>query len=302
MPLEFSKMTAQQIETLPRDETVFFFPVGPIEDHGPHLPVGLDLAVATRLCALAGERLEREQPAWKAVLMPSVALGVEAQTSRIALTVRAHVLRDWLVDSCRALERQGFSQFVCFSGVIAPRQLAAIEDASRLLWKNGILKRRAKRARLASASSALVTAREVLLSPFWPAPQEHGGANDTSLALAIAKGVVEPLYSALPPVEQDSGALAHGILRARGQLSGYWGDPTLATAERGQEILNSQIETLWPKLRAVWQGAAAHRVFRSWYGILPPNQSFFRSWVLAAVLAAFVLLSLWTLAQWSGSF
>lgn len=300
MPLEFAKLTAQQIETLPRGETVFFFPVGPMEDHGPHLPVGLDLAVATRLCALTAERLEREQPNWKAVLMPSVALGVEAQTGRIALTVRAHVLRDWLVDSCRSLERQGFCQFVCFSGIIAPRQLAAIEDASRLLWKNSFLKSRARRPRLASASSRLVRARSVWHSPFWPTPREHGGAVDTSLSLAIARGIVDPMASALPPISRDSSAFSHGIQRARGQVSGYWGDPAKATAEQGHLLFTEQVDEVWPQLRAVWQGAVAHRVFRSWYGILPPNQSFFRSWLLAFGLAFAVLASLWILSQWSG--
>lgn len=299
MPLEFAKLTAQQIDTLSREKTVFFFPVGPIEDHGPHLPVGLALAIATKQCQLAGERLERELPDWKAVLMPSVALGVESQTGRLALTVRAHVLRDWLVDSCRALHKVGFTQFVCFSGILSPRQLAAIEDASKLLWKNALLKRKAARPHLVSASSALVDSAVVWHSPFWPAPEEHGGALDTSLALAIARGIVDPISSALPAVAPSHGVIGHGLQRARGKVSGYWGDPTQASAERGQELYSQQLERIWPKLLLVWNGANPHRTFRSWYGILPPNQSFFRSWILALVLAVTVIAMLWVLAQMS---
>ena len=53
MPIELTKITASQVQLLPREKTVFFFPVGPLEDHGPHLPLGLDMEEASRLCFLA---------------------------------------------------------------------------------------------------------------------------------------------------------------------------------------------------------------------------------------------------------
>ena len=60
MPRWLERMTADEIEALPRGSTVVFFPVGLIEDHGPHLPVGLDLDEAEVLCRMAAERLEAD--------------------------------------------------------------------------------------------------------------------------------------------------------------------------------------------------------------------------------------------------
>src|SRR4051794_35831940 len=111
MPIVMIKVSSPQLEGLPRDKTVFFFPVGPLEDHGPHLPVGIDLVESAQLCLLAAQRLEAQMPGWVGVIMPRAALGVDSNTTRIAITVRPHVLRDWLVDSCRSLIRVGFCHF-----------------------------------------------------------------------------------------------------------------------------------------------------------------------------------------------
>lgn len=293
MPLEFSKLSATQFETLDREKTVFFFPVGPLEDHGPHLPMGLDLAHATKLSMMAGERLEQEKPGWKAVLMPSLALGVDANTTTLAITVRAHVLRDWLIDSCRSLVRDGFMHFVCFSGNAGPKHLTAVEEAGRILWRSHWYRRRSKKPRLVSASSAMVTARQVLRSPFWPSPPEHGGSADTSVALAMAKSLVDPVYTSLPQVDGSDSALGRLVRRMRRQANGYWGDPAHATAAQGEKMLQDTIDRVFPKLNAVWEGANPRWIFRSWYGILPPNQSFFRAWLLAVAVAGVFFAMVW---------
>ena len=44
--LQFEEMSWKKIDELPRDKTVFFVPISPLEEHGPHLPVGTDLLTA----------------------------------------------------------------------------------------------------------------------------------------------------------------------------------------------------------------------------------------------------------------
>src|SRR4051812_37569151 len=132
MPLKFLQLTSVQLEGLSRETTVFFFPVAPLESHGPHLPLGLDLWEASRLCLMSAQKLETELPEWKGVLMPELPLGIDSNTHRVRFTVRPHVLRDWLVDSTKHLVDLGFLHFVCFSGHLGPRQLTAIEEAGTL--------------------------------------------------------------------------------------------------------------------------------------------------------------------------
>jgi creatinine amidohydrolase/Fe(II)-dependent formamide hydrolase-like protein len=303
MPLELARITSQKLGELSRDKTVFFFPVGPMEDHGPHLPLGLDPLEAQTLCIMAAEKLERDLPGWVGVLMPTVPLGVNSDTTRIAITVRGHVLRDWLVDACRSLERVGFAHFVCFSGHLGPHQLTAIEDAGKLVrWRGPLtaILRLLKsgsgpRPSLISASSAMVSGKEVLRSPLWPDALEHGSRRDTSVGLAldlVPPAEVETLASrqTVPRVEP---LLARLLARMGRRIDGYWGTTAPAQANRalGEATLRGSLDEIFPKLRAVWEGANPNMLFRSWYSILPPNQSFFRAWLFAAIV--FILLLFW---------
>jgi creatinine amidohydrolase len=299
MPIELSKISSSQLSRLPRDETVFFFPVGPIEDHGPHLPMGMDLMEAERLSWLTAQKLEDEKPGWVGVILPQVPLGIDANTTRITLTVRPYVLRDWLVDSCRALTRMGFVHFVCFSGHLGPKQLTAIEDAGKLIRRFSILKKLTSKFRsarlvptLISANSGLISAKDVLRSPLWPDPKEHGGKRDTSVALAIGGDcVVDPLYKNLINKDLDSSSIKRVWNRVTNQVEGYWGNPQESEPGLGEAVLNEQVKSIFPKLRVIWEGAPPASLFRSWYSIIPPNKSFYRIWLL--LIAILILFSSW---------
>ena len=143
--------------------------------------------------------------------MPCAPLGIDSNTTRVAVTVRGHVLRDWLVDGCRSLIRAGFLHFVCFSGNLGPKQLTAIEEAGKSIrrsgrwgrWAGVMARRNSVSPTLISASSALTSWKDVLASPFGPDPEEHGGRRDTSIALAISKDLVDPSYACLPKMERE---------------------------------------------------------------------------------------------------
>lgn len=292
MPIELTQISAFELETLPREKTVFFFPVGPLEDHGPHLSMGLDLEESARLCFLVAHHMEEEMPGWVGVIMPQAPLGIDSNTTRIAITVRPHVLRDWLVDASRSLMRLRFCHFVCFSGQVGPKQLTAIEEAGLIIRKYGRWRRWGHRwiglpepgPTLVSAQSAQIPLREVLKSPFWSDPLEHGGKRDTSIALAIHQNGVRPQYKTLPQVLREPSRWMRNLHRRSKRTSGYWGDPSRAEASFGENELMKTLDDVFPKLRAVWEGSNPNSIFRSWYSILPPNKSFFKAWILVVCI------------------
>lgn len=299
MPQKLSHLTSQQLDTLTREKTVFFLPVGPLEDHGPHLPLGLDLEEAEHLSERAAQRLENEKPGWVGVVFPKIPLGIDSDTTQTAITVRPYVLRDYLVDSCRSLNRRGFVHFVCFSGHLGPKQLTAIEEAGILLRREGRLRRIGlwsvgkpqSAPTLVSANSALIRSKFVKFMPFWPDPQEHGGLRDTSVALVVAKDQVDASFRFLPLMVRARSKWVRMKERTQHRLAGYWGDPSQANATVGEAQLGSELDQIFPKLRAVWEGANPNAVFRSWYSIFPVNRSFFKAWILA--LSIFTLICLW---------
>ncbi|MGK5085561.1 creatininase family protein [Bdellovibrionota bacterium FG-1] len=309
MALEFTQMTGSQFDLLSPEKTVFFFPVGPLEDYGPHLPLGLALAEATSLCQRMAQRIETEMQGWTAVIMPTAPLGLDTATSKLALSVRPHVLRDWLVDACDGLIRSGHLHFVCFSGNLGPKQLTAIEEAGALIqkrtrwrrfWRN-LSGRRALQPlpALISASSAKVSPQTVWQSPLFFAPAEHGGRRDTSVALALDPKKVISTFAALPGKERPESTLwRQKWVHHFGKSQGYWGKPAESTAQWGESVLQETIQELFPKIKAVLEGADPQLLFRSWYSIFPSNRTFFKAWMLAfafgAVLLTWVFLNLWS--------
>jgi creatinine amidohydrolase/Fe(II)-dependent formamide hydrolase-like protein len=303
MTVEFVRLTSTQLLALPRAKTAFFFPVAPLEEHGPHLPMGLDLLEATELCRRAGERLENEMPGWRAVLMPAAPLGIDSNTQVLALTVRAHVLRDWLVDACEGLTRAGFFHFVCFSGHLGPKQLTAIEEAGGMIRKGTRWIRLARKLRgakvdstlplptLVSACSTQVPAAAVRGSPLFLDAREHGGRRDTSVALAMDATLVDPGYASLEARSWSSPShWGRAWLRITRKASGFWGKPAEASAAWGQGVLQGSMDEIFPKLRAVLEGADPNLLFRSWYSVIPLNRTFFKSWLLAMSFTALLLL------------
>ncbi len=89
MALHFDKISATRLLSLSRETTVFFFATGALEDHGPHLPLGLATLHASKQVELCAERLESEKPGWTAVIMPAMPLSIDSHTTSLGLTVRA---------------------------------------------------------------------------------------------------------------------------------------------------------------------------------------------------------------------
>jgi hypothetical protein len=64
--------TASQIAALDRQRTIFILPVGMLEPHGPHLPIGADTLAVGYEAGGAARRVARDLAGWSIVMMPAV--------------------------------------------------------------------------------------------------------------------------------------------------------------------------------------------------------------------------------------
>lgn len=288
------KMRAPDLRKLPRERTIFFIPVGPIEDHGDALPLTLDLYEARMLAEKTSARLIEK--GWFCVIAPAAALGVDANTSALGIKVRPHILRDYLVDFSNSLASQGFRYFCVVTGNAGPRQLTVIEEAGKFLRKRhlrfGVFPN-SRAPVLISGNSVLIDESEKSHSSFFMAPKEHGGARDAGVALASAPELVdEKLLRTLAPIETRGNLFQRWRDGRSGKLIGYWGNPAAGDAKQGAALIDEKAQTLAIKLQAAIEGGKPHALFKSWYSLVPSNQSLFRVWILVFFLT--VMLATWT--------
>ena len=79
--------------------------VSPLEEHGPHLPVGVDAFAARHFAETIAERLVAARPGWSAVLVPTLHLGSFTFETVGTISVRQRVVRDAMVDYGESLAR-----------------------------------------------------------------------------------------------------------------------------------------------------------------------------------------------------
>jgi creatinine amidohydrolase/Fe(II)-dependent formamide hydrolase-like protein len=293
MIASFSLLHPRDLETLQRELTVFLFPVGGLEQHGPHLPFGTKLLQAEIMARKLAEGLEKRLSAWNFVLMPLIPLTVDGITNRLALPVRPHVVRDAVVDQAEHLKRLGFKNFIIVNSHLSPKQITALEDAAKIV--NGRFRWLGKKFQMVSLSGALVDAKTVFESPMIALPEEHGGERDTSFMLAHDAASVLGTYKELQAIPRPKASIPRFFDYLNERIDGYWGRPDQASPQNGETDFSTEMNLLIERLIPWLEKGQGSGQFLSAYRFFPFNGSFFKAYILSIIL--FVLMMIW--AVWS---
>ena len=262
--LHVEAMTWPELHALDREHTVILIPFSPLEEHGPHLPIGTDLFVARHFAEGIAQRLEATRPELITVLAPPVPLGAGTIPMAGSVNIHAELVFDVARQVGTAYARDGFRYIVFINGHMGAWHLLALENAAHAVSKRfGVY---------ALAPSASV-AREVILrramagsldGTMAAADQReflnanHSGMLETSLMLAIHPELVKTDYARLPRLSRAA------MLSWRGRHSttwaGYMGDPAKAAAVWGEIAIAQLVEAGAALiLRVVDHGARAAR-------------------------------------------
>lgn len=133
----FQELTWNELGTWAREGAIAMVALGPMEDHGPHLPAGVDLYLAQGFVKELGQRLER-QSGRAIIVLPSIPLGAQLQYSLGCLRLRANSLRSVVRNLGRELAREGFEACVVVTAHGAASHLAALEVACRQVSRSGL--------------------------------------------------------------------------------------------------------------------------------------------------------------------
>lgn len=223
---------------------VFLVPVAPLEDHGPHLPAGVDLILSEGFARELGEGLEARVPSATAVMLPPLALGASRLRSLGCLRVRPATLRHAVVELGRELEIEGARRVVFVSAHLAAGHMAALERACHSLSR-GRLQAMAPAGRLGYllfTGKLQARMEESLGRPLTEVEKQavgydlHGGAVETSLMLRFRPDLVAEWYRELPNHAVTPEEIMKGLGRSLRTHRGYFGNPALATEDLARAL------------------------------------------------------------------
>lgn len=229
---DWQDLTMPDFEAARELSRTVLLPVGSLEEHGPHLPLGTDLFHALELA-------RRVAPATGALVAPPLFYGVCRSTREHPGTVSlsGDTLRTLVKDLGREFFRQGFANLVILSGHAGGTHMAALLEAGETLLEE------LPRARVAVVN-VLDLLREVLgENPHLVRTKgdAHAGEVETALMLAahprLVKGTAPAEWPAFPK---------YILVRDKRRYwpGGVWGDPAPATAAQGEEILQAEARRL----------------------------------------------------------
>ena len=231
------EMSTPALDALDRERTAVVLTISPLEEHGPHLPVGVDAFAARHFARAVAERLVASRPGWSVVLAPTLHLGSFTFESVGTVSVRQRVVRDTLVDYGRSFARARFRWIFVANGHGGPGHLAALDEASAIV---------SRRYDVTMASLSGYLAWEFFRGRYLPkieaalgrtlsdeerkafSEDAHGGWWETSLMLMLRPELVDESYRDLPPARYGFAQRLIPNYALRGGGQGYVGHPALA--------------------------------------------------------------------------
>ncbi len=195
-------------------------PVGALEAHGPHLPLGSDQIQAEVTSRMLAERLD-------AVVAPTLPYGVAPEASRFAGTVSLpmHDLERYAAGILGELARMGVRRILVISGHAQRSHMAALREAADYTMRGYP----GTRIVVLSDYDFVYELRGELAPP----GDGHGGLLETSRVLALAPQTVGP---ARPVVANRGSAFVPGPQGPESWPESVIGDTRPASAEIGQKI------------------------------------------------------------------
>jgi len=238
----WSELSSEHLAAAARDpRTVVVMPIGAIEQHGRHLPVDVDIHLASEVCEAVAARSD------DVLLAPPVPWGFSASHEAFAgtLSLTGDTYLALLRDLCASVLRSGF------------RTLLLVNGHNGNMWIAGQVA--AEIAPRTDAFVGVVTYFDLTLDVFEAGRRSalggegHAGELETSLELHLRPALVGEERDARPVRRSTEfgfadlgrrGNVVAGFNLERDYAEGVMGDPRPATAELGERLFAAATERL----------------------------------------------------------
>ena len=227
------RKTADEIMEL--DPEIAIIPVGSLEQHGPHLPVMTDWAIAAEL----GQRVAEKMGAF---LVPAIPVSTcrEQMGKKGSVWMEPVTFYQMMTDMIMSLKLQGFKKvgiLQCHGGIFIMTPLVRDLNARNNPDLMVALAYSGQFSPQLYAEGLLETNTEL-----------HAGEGETAKMLALAPETVHMDRAVdCVPTEVTRPYLSYGSI-FRASPTGVWGEPSYATAEKGEKIFERTAELMVEEL------------------------------------------------------
>jgi len=246
--VRWDNLTSPQIKELAKQQAIVLLPVGSIEQHGPHLPVGCDSILSTAVAERAAAELTKLGKA--CVVAPTLTVANSRHhmnfTGTMTLTLETFV--KVLQEYCECIAAHGFRKIALINGDGGnnhPAQAALVSINERLGFPVYFL------AYWEGAASYLAEVLETQTRI------NHACEGETSLMLAVNDALVDPIY------KQTQGQLTDPVLRLvptyhrfdTCTVNGVMGNSYAASKEKGEKLVAAFVTSIVDILQqdALWE-------------------------------------------------
>lgn len=223
-------MTWDEAERALGPDTVVVLPLGAgAKEHGYHLRLSNDETLMRWLTARVIERCD-------VVVAPPITYGYypafEAYPGSISISLETS--RDMIVDACRSLARHGPKRFYVLNTGVSTRH--ALGPATEILAREGVALRWTNLREVLEPLE-----KQVAEQPFG----SHADEIETSMMLYIAPETVDMSKARREcSVEGPAPLVRDEKLPGTYSESGCYGDPTLATREKGRFVVDGWVDAV----------------------------------------------------------
>jgi creatinine amidohydrolase len=237
-----------QIDALDRERTMFILPIGMLEEHGPHLPIGSDtFGVAFEAQGVA-RRVARALPGWNVVVMPMIDYGTTGANviggqllHPGTYGIRQSTVRSLVADIGAQVALNRFKWIFVLTGHGAPPHGMAVNEAcdfvsesfgATMLHVSGLFR---------ADDTIQANGRAISAKHFSPAELSsfgldvHAGVSETSGILALRPDLVPSSYKQLPAQVGHTREELQAVAKTPG-WQGYVSSPARATAAYGHAV------------------------------------------------------------------
>ncbi len=234
-------LTWVEAERVLKPDTIVVLPLGAqAKEHGPHLKLKNDWLIAEYLKQRVRERVD-------VVIAPTLNYSYYPAFLEYpgSTSLRLETARDLIVDICRSLAGYGPRRFyVINTGVSTIR---ALEPAAEILAADGIILRYTDILKTTGPIEKKLASQE---------GGTHADEIETSMMLYIAPDTVE-MTKAVKDFNPDQPGPLTRDPAGRGVYSptGTWGDPTLATLNKGRQVTEVLVEGILAQIEDLRRSA-----------------------------------------------